>query len=208
MRAPGIPFRLLPILSLSALLAAASAPLAADTAAARSAAERAVDREPAARWLSQQLHHPVEASQVLTAPDLGSLEGCVVTRLRPAPTRATALSLRCPAQPLPQLVLLKIELDAASAGLPAPAGSTAGIPAGPRLAAIRQKTVKAPPLVRAGAELEADWRTPSLHAQLPVVALGPGAEGDEIRVRVAQSNRVFRARIVDAHSVSVVSGGA
>jgi hypothetical protein len=65
-----------------------------------------------------------------------------------------------------------------------------------------------PPLVRAGATLQADWRTPSLHAEMPVVALDSGASGSLIRVRVGGSNRIMRGRIVTAHTVSIIAAGA
>ena len=61
--------------------------------------------EQQAQWLSQQLHSQIEPSQILVAPD-SSLEGCTITRAHPTSTGATALSLRCPASPLPHLVLL------------------------------------------------------------------------------------------------------
>ncbi len=65
-----------------------------------------------------------------------------------------------------------------------------------------------PPLVRAGTPLHADWRTSTLHAELPVIALDSGAGGAEIRVRVSHTSRIFRARVLSAHSVAIVSAGA
>jgi flagella basal body P-ring formation protein FlgA len=62
--------------------------------------------------------------------------------------------------------------------------------------------------VRAGATLEADWRTPALHAELPVVALDSGAAGAEIRVRIANTSRILRARILTARSVAILTAGA
>jgi flagella basal body P-ring formation protein FlgA len=64
-----------------------------------------------------------------------------------------------------------------------------------------------PPTVRVGAALQADWVTPSLHAQLPVVAIESGGAGDEIRVRVKDTNRIMHARILSAHTVSILSAG-
>jgi flagella basal body P-ring formation protein FlgA len=68
--------------------------------------------------------------------------------------------------------------------------------------------LKAPPIVRVGAALRADWRTDLLHAQLPVVALDSGAAGAEIRVRIANTNRILRARILDAKAVAITVAGA
>ncbi len=155
-------------------------------------------RQAAALWLSRQLHRPLDASQVLVAPAV--FEGCTITRARFAPIGATALSLRCPAQPLPQLVLLNLPVE----------------PSSPRAASLPPKlptdashsAPSTPPLVRAGATLQADWRTAALHAELPVVALAPGAAGAEIRVRVAHGSRILRARIHSAHTVSVIVHGA
>jgi hypothetical protein len=151
-----------------------------------------------ALWLSQQLHRRVDASQILAAPSGLTLQGCSVTRARAASTGAASLSLRCPAPALPQLVLLNLPLDAAADALPAPRQSTSDSPA----------TVKAPPLVRSGAALQADWHTASIHAQLPVVALDSGAAGAEIRVRIANTSRILRARILGAHTVAITASGA
>ena len=49
---------------------------------------------------------------------------------------------------------------------------------------------------------------PSLHAQLPVVALDSGASGAEIRVRIVNTNRVLRARILSAQDVAIIVAGA
>jgi hypothetical protein len=149
-----------------------------------------------ARWLSGRLHRTVEASEVLVSPEADALEGCTIIHARAVPLGATALSLRCPAHALPQLVLLKLSLDADF-------GALTTAPAQPL-----QASPKVRPIVRAGAALQADWRTGSLHAELPVVALDSGASGAEIRVRVAGSNRVMRARILTAHSVTIVAAGA
>lgn len=65
-----------------------------------------------------------------------------------------------------------------------------------------------PNIVRAGAALTADWRTAFIHAQLPVVALQAGAAGAEIRVRIRQTNRIVRARILSADTVAIVIAGA
>lgn len=191
--------------TLLCLLGLRAAAAAADTSAAG-------PRRDAAVWLSQQLHRPVEPAQILLVPRTGSLEGCTITRMRPAPTGATALSLRCPAHVLPQLVLLKIPLDADANLASNPNGLLSGVRPGvvPNTmpGALRHAAPNTPPLVRAGAALEADWRTPVLHAELPVVALDSGAAGAEIRVRIAQGIRVLRARILTAHTVTIVEAGA
>jgi hypothetical protein len=157
-------------------------------------------RQAQALWLSGQLHRPIEASQVLVSPDAGLLDGCTITRSRAVPIGATALSLRCPSHALPQLVLLKLSVEANSAGNP----SSFSAPS----ASSTKPSRTAPPIVRAGAALQADWRTDSLHAELPVVALDSGASGAEIRVRVAGSNRTMRARILSNHNVTIVDTGA
>jgi hypothetical protein len=180
-----------------------------------SAAAAAFAPEPqqaAALWLSRQLHRPVEASQILVSPPGTALEGCTITRARRASIGATALSLRCPALALPHLVLLHLSIDAAA--------SAGGISENPLLSASRNKpphhpshdsphglAVKVPPIVRAGAALRADWRTASLHAQLPVVALDAGVSGAEIRVRIVNTNRVLRARILSAQDVTILVAG-
>jgi flagella basal body P-ring formation protein FlgA len=87
---------------------------------------------------------------------------------------------------LPQLVLLNVATDI----VPAAAAP------------------KAAPIVRAGAALHADWRNSTLHAQLPVIALEAGAAGDEIRVRIAHTNRILHARILSAHNVSIIAAKA
>ena len=149
----------------------------------QSAAAEALDiRAVQARWISGRLHRTVKASEVLVSPEDNTLEGCTITKVRPVPLGATALSLRCPAHALPQLVLLKLSVDADSGAL-----TTAS-------AQSPKASPKVPTIVRAGAALHADWRTASLHAELPVVALDSGASGTEIRVRVAGSNHVMRAR--------------
>ena len=131
-------------------------------------------------WLSQQLHQPVEVSQILVSPAITSLAGCTVTHIRSAQHAATSLSLHCPAHVLPQLVLLKLSL----APLSTPAATS---------------------IVRAGDALRADWRTDSMHAELDVVAMDAGAVGAEIRVRIAHSNRILRAHILSARSVRIVA---
>ncbi|PSH03179.1 MAG: hypothetical protein CXZ00_13500 [Acidobacteria bacterium] len=160
-----------------------------------SAAEASVvaeSRQAAALWLSRQLHRPVEASQVLVSPRAATLEGCTITNIRPAPTGATALSLRCPDHALPQLVLLGFPVSNAAS----------------HTSISSRLSHKAPPIVRAGATLRADWRTDSMHAQLDVVAMDSGAAGAEIRVRIAHSNRIMRARVLSAHTVGIVAAGA
>ncbi len=170
------------------------------TAAARAAA--AESKQAAASWLTAQLHVRVEPAQILTIPGSGSLEGCAILRARSTPTGATSLSLRCPTHVLPQLVLLKIPFDAV------PANLNASAPSPHASAAPKTVAPKAPPLVRAGAALEADWRTPVLHAELPVVALDSGAAGAEIRVRIAHGVRILHARVLTAYSVTIVEAGA
>ena len=192
-------------------------------------------------WLSQQLHRPVEASQILLAPEAAALEGCAIARARLASTGATALSLHCPAPTLPHLVLL--DLSPISSGGPHPstgrpysppggsyspsfgecgeqrkggpyppgARSRSGVDCGvPGCEAVGEcgNQPPAPKIVRAGAALRADWRTEFIHAQLPVVALDSGAVGAEIRVRIPQTNRIVRARILSANAVAIIAAGA
>jgi hypothetical protein len=149
----------------------------------------AEDRQLAARWLSDQLHHPVDAQQVLSAPS-SALEGCMITSSRTTVTGSTELLLRCPFQQLPQLVLMRVAPGLA-----------------PSHEAATAVTVAAKPIVRRGSQLEADWRTPGMHAVLPVIAVDSGAEGAEIRVRVAHSTRIMRARIQGPHSAMILSAG-
>lgn len=177
-----------------------------------SAAAAAFAPEPqqaAALWLSRQLHRSVEASQILVSPPGTALEGCTITRTRHASIGATALSLRCPALALPHLVLLHLSIDAA-AGIsanPSPSASPNKPPRHPSHDSPPGPAVKVPPIVRAGAVLRADWRTASLHAQLPVVALDAGVSGAEIRVRIVNTNRVLRARILSAQDVAILVAG-
>jgi hypothetical protein len=171
---------------------------------AAACASAADSRQAAALWLTQQLHRPVEPAQILIVPEADTLEGCTILHARPAPTGATSFSLRCPAHVLPQLVLLKIPLDAVSETIAA----VASAPLSHASATPKIVAPKTPPLVRAGAALQADWRTPALHAELPVVAMDSGAAGAEIRVRIAHGVRILRARILTAHSVAIVEAGA
>jgi hypothetical protein len=167
------------------------------------AAPTALDtRQAQALWLSRKMHRTIEPSQVLTSPE-GALEGCTIARAQAAPTGATSLSLRCPSHALPQLVLLSgdwVTPDVAS-GVKTRSASDASLRTSSN---VRPESVT--PLVRAGANLQADWRTPFLHAEMPVVALDSGVAGAEIRVRVASSNRIMRARILTAHTVSILAG--
>lgn len=149
-----------------------------------------------AEWLTQQLHRSVDASQVLAAPSSSSLEGCTITSMRATAAGDTSLRLRCPSQPLPQLILLHLSLEPS-----APHVTTQH-----RQAALDRNTAPAP-TVRAGAVLRADWRTPLLHATLPVVAMESGAAGGEIRVRVANTKQIMHARILSAHNVAILSAG-
>jgi hypothetical protein len=148
-------------------------------------------RSATVEWLSQQFQRRVDASQVLAAPADDSLDGCVITRVRATTTGATLLRLRCPSHALPQLILLHL--------FPSPSTVRAAMP--------HPETAPAP-MVRAGTVLQAYWRTPQLHAQLPVVAIESGAAGGEIRVRVANTTRIMRARIVSAHTADILSTGA
>jgi hypothetical protein len=194
------------------------------TAAAASRTEAAPAEQSAfvaasAAWLTHQFNRPISPAQILAAPE-ASLEGCIITRLRPAITGATALSLRCPGQSLSQLLLLDLSPDAAktstascrsASGLQPPSFGDCGATAqrdAHHPSVSRKSAATLPPIIRAGASLQADWRTPSLHAELPVVALDSGPIGAEIRVRVAHSDRVFRAHILTANSVTIIEAGA
>ncbi len=159
----------------------------------------ATEPQTAALWLSHQLHRQIEASQILVFPQASALEECTITRARRASTGATALSLRCPTLALPQLVLLHLSIDDTAPGAEWKLHDTSH--------GVRGSLLKAPPIVRVGAALRADWRTDSLHAQLPVVALDSGAAGAEIRVRIANTNHILRARILDAKAVAVIVAG-
>jgi hypothetical protein len=192
-------------------------------------------REEQALWLSQQLHRPIEASQILLASEATTLEGCTITRARLAATGATALSLRCPSSRLPHLVLLNLSSADAAPPLPAsfnanpstvespmahirraPAtGAPISYPAAkPQLANVEftpasgAPVAATPNIVRAGAALRADLRTGFIHAQLPVIALDPGTAGAEIRVRILQTNHIVRARILSADAVAILVAGA
>ena len=185
--------------------------VAASASSAESSAAKS--KQAAAAWLTGQLHHPVEPAQILIVPQSGTLDGCSILRARPASIGATSLSLRCPDHLLPQLVLLKIPLDTVSVNVPAagpshPSGLSHPASSSHPSATPKPAATKVPPLVRAGAALEADWRTPALHAEFPVVALDFGAAGAEIRVRIAHGVRVLRARILTAHSVAILEAGA
>ncbi len=164
-------------------------------------------RQAQALWLSQQLHCPVEAAQILVSPEAATLEGCAITHARLASTGATALSVRCPASRLPHLVLLTAAASPACdlhphAPKPQLTNVESNRPAPTALAAA------SPNIVHAGAALRADWRTNFIHAQLPVVALDSGAAGAEIRVRIPQTNRIVRARILSPHTVAILMAGA
>lgn len=208
-------------------LVVALALLAALPGSAAIAAVAPEARQAAALWLSGQLRRQIDASQILVSPRGATLEDCTITRVRYAATGATALSLRCPALALPQLVLLQLSADAATTGQAAPDDPRSGgqrrglLPVvaegSPHVIRTPIRTpfrtpakapMKAPPIVRAGAALRADWRTPSLHAQLPVVAMDAGASGAEIRVRIVNTNRILRARILSAQAVAILAAGA
>ncbi len=158
-------------------------------------------RQVAAQWLSHQLDHTIGASQVLTLPDANGFEGCSITRARPTHNGRTSLSLRCPTYALPQLLLLDEEVALAKYRAPGEAHALFS-----QAEPIARRSVA--PMVRRGTALRADWRTDGMHALLDVIAMDTGSVGAEIRVRIAHSNRVIRARILNAHTVSVVSSGA
>lgn len=133
-----------------------------------------------------------------------------------ATTGATAVSLRCNSQTLPQLLLVTVpvaELNPTATaeqseeqqhlqGGSASAGQKTN---GPPRAAPNNRASK---LVHPGTHLQANWRMQDLRARLTVVALDGGEVGDEIRVRIVAGQRVLRARIVDAHTVNIVGEGA
>ena len=170
-------------------------------------------------WLSQQLHRPLESSQILLAPDAATLQGCSIARARRTPTGATAFSLLCPAPALPHLVLLDLSSTDMAAPHPPVAGECAkqhtaeGGPHPPSFGecgvhqALASAPAPSPNIVRAGAALRADWRTEFIHAQLPVVALDSGAAGAAIRVRIPLTNRIVRARILSASTVALIAAG-
>lgn len=176
-------------------------------------------------WLSHQLNRPVEASQILVAPD-SSLEGCTITRAHFTSTGATALSLRCPASFLPYLVLITGRAGAphlpqvADVGLCGHPHQSTGGPNTSSIGACGAKQLTSlapqvtglapasPAIVHAGAALRADWHTDFIHAQLPAVALDSGPAGAEIRVRIPQTNRIVRARILGPHAVAILVTGA
>jgi len=162
-------------------------------AAGSSAESTPASRQAVALWLSRQIHHPVAASQLLVAPTITGFDGCSVMPARSALIGTTALTLHCPSQAFPQLALLSFSVAAPD--------RTAASPA----SAAHNAMLRIPPIVRAGSALNADWRTNYIHARLPVVALDSGAAGTEIRVRITHSNRILRARILGAHTVSIVT---
>jgi len=218
---------------LSALLCTLGlfAPAVASAADAAPLQAREAARQAQATWLSQQLHRPVDASQILLAPEAAALEGCAIARAWLAPTGATALSLHCPAPTLPHLVLL--DLSPTSPGGPysstggphppvfgecgeqpkggpyPPSARNRSVPGGPYSPSFGECGMHppSPKIVRAGAALRADWRTEFIHAQLSVVALDSGAVGAEIRVRIPQTNRIVRARILSASAVAIIVAG-
>ncbi len=184
------------LLSMLSLLGSAIGSAPAARASAVEDSKQAV-----ALWLSQQLNHPIAASQVLTSPNATALEGCSITRTRPTHYGRTSLSLRCPAHALPQLVLLDADVSRASSHAPERTRVASS-----EAARIAQRNVVS--MVRTGSALRADWRTDNMHALLDVIAMDSGGAGAEIRVRIAHTNRVMRARILNAHTVSVIPAGA
>jgi hypothetical protein len=219
-------FGTLPLLLGSTLSSTLNSALGSAAAASTTAPQQL-----AARWLSGQLHRAVEPSQILVSPQATDFESCAIVHARRAPTGATALSLRCPTLALPQLLLLHPSLDAASLDAAAlGAGWLSHItPQGESRSSSREASnsqagsnrlapglshpglshpglsPKPLSIVRAGATLRADWRTDSLHAQFPVVALDSGAASAEIRVRITNTNRILRARILSAQAVVIVA---
>lgn len=155
------------------------------------AASQTSPRAQMAEWLGSQLHRPITATQILSTPEAKELDGCKITGSNRAATGGTAISLRCSAFALPQLVLVEQPLEGLAGG-----GAARALP-------VRKSAT--PPVVRAGTRLHADWRSGALHMQLPVIALEPGAEGAEIRVRIENGSRVLRARIVAAQQVSIIA---
>ncbi len=158
-------------------------------------------KQAVAQWLSQQLDRPITTLQVLNSPNAAALEGCRITRTRATHNGRTSLSLRCPAHALSQLVLLDADVSIASSRAQEKTRSAPSV--APRIA-----IQNVAPMVRSGSALRADWRTDNMHALLDVIAMDSGSAGAEIRVRIAHTNRVLRARILTTHTVSVVPAGA
>lgn len=167
------------LMLLSPAISSASADVESDAAVGD-------NRRIVAQWLSGQFNREVDASLILSSNLPANLEECRVTRVRTTNTGATALSVQCPNR-VPQVVLLATSISAPS--------STTKTRSNPRLER---------PIVRAGSSLRADWHTDNMHAELDVIAMDPGAAGAEIRVRIARTNRVLLARIVNSHSAIVV----
>ncbi len=147
----------------------------------------------AAAWLSAELHRPVAAQQVRSAPEIASFTGCRLSRISAAQTGGSSIELRCAPPALRQIVLVDLAFPQAGATRPDNITSSGAH--------------RARPLVRAGARLRADWRTPSMHAVLPVLALEPGADGAEIRVRLTGGKRIYHARVLNAHAVEILREG-
>ena len=149
-----------------------------------------------AHWLSQQLHTEIAASQIISAPAAAELEGCAVANTKPTQTGAIAVAVRCDAPRLPRLILL---------GQGAVQSTESSRPQPKPHASARTTTNQAQPMVRQGSLLEARWISASLRLHVPVVAIEAGNTGEEIRVRVRNANRILHARIVDAHTVTILS---
>lgn len=127
-----------------------------------SAESTSESRQAVALWLSQQIQRPVAAAQLLIVPTVTHLDGCSVAHARSSVIGTTALSLHCPSQGLPQLALLNFSVAT-------PDQSTAFSPLASHRVFLKV-TPTPPTLVHAGAALNADWRTDTIHVQLPVVA--------------------------------------
>ena len=150
-----------------------------------------------AAWLTAELHQPITAQQVRSAPEIASFADCRIARIASALTGGSSIELRCaPAAPR-QIVLVNLDLPPAEDG-PAVIRSRRA----PRTGATRER-----PLIHAGARLQADWHTDAMHAVLPVVALQAGGGGEEIRVRLRGGKRIYHARIMSAQSVEILREG-
>jgi hypothetical protein len=144
------------------------------------------EQELFARWLTDALHRPVEPEQVLSWPAAQPPERCRIAQLRPSATGVTAISLRCGESTLPRLLLAELRGNE------------------PSTSGAAQAPLRTPPMVRCGSTLHAELHTDRMHAQVAVVALQSGNEGEEIRVRVKRSNRILRARVLGAREVAIL----
>jgi hypothetical protein len=152
-----------------------------------------------AEWLTARTGQAIAPAELLVYPTISDLSGCEVSGLRGAGTGRSELRMHCPGMALPQLVVLNCTADGQDQRIRSK-GNLSTVAATPRL---RHAT-----LVRIGVHLQAELRSDSMRATLPVVALEGGDAGEIIRVRVTGNSRALRAQIVDAHSVLIVNGGA